>query len=707
MFSAVRNGHRSAQPPTGESSTMTKSFVLGVLLISLSIFGATAARAQTQTIFIAQTAAGAGTGADCGDPLVYTFFNSSANWAGSFTAGKISPGTTVEICGTITVASNTNVFHFQGPGTSSSPITLFFGPSASLQSPAFGSTSNDAYAIFDSQAWTIIDGGGTGSVWNNGTIPGTFVPNGIIEDTANGTELANQQSSQAIDMEGCSNCIVRNLEIANMYVHTSDSSGLADNNPSCAGCGGVILGGGMTGTTVTNNVFHDMVDGVYEPYNTDSNITISGNEIYNTNHAIEIGNNGSSFSATNIQIFKNKIHDYANWDTTSNAFHHDGIFTYNVVTTGPNGVNAIVYDNMFYGAFGNNATAWIFASGGTISITAFNNLFIGAPCTPRAPFDCNMQFLEGATAGAFYNNTFVGPNGPNGALWAQEASFTGVVWENNVEVGGQVLMGLRGSTDSFTTLDFNVYGAPAGPLTSAWQINQCPGGGFCSGFAQWQSSLGQDSHSTFTNTNLNLNSNGSPGTGSPALNAGANLTSLCGSLPPLCLDIFGNPRPATGPWDAGASQVSGSSESVTVAPASYNFATTMVGSSSSDSPATFTLTNNTGVTISGVIISFTGATPGDFTETTSCVTTLASSASCQIFVSFTPTATGLRIATLSVSDSDASSPQTSGVSGTAIPSSINPSPVNPITFGVVVTDPSIPSTVKNEKHSKDLSAYNF
>ena len=38
---------------------------------------------------------------------------------------------------------------------------------------------------------------------------------------------------------------------------------------------------------------------------------------------------------------------------------------------------------------------------------------------------------------------------------------------------------------------------------------------------------------------------------------------------------------------------------------------------------------------------------------------------------------------------------------------INPSPANPVTFGVVVTDPSIPSSVKNEKHSENVSAYDF
>jgi hypothetical protein len=167
---------------------------------------------------------------------------------------------------------------------------------------------------------------------------------------------------------------------------------------------------------------------------------------------------------------------------------------------------------------------------------------------------------------------------------------------------------------------------------------------------------------------------------------------------PYNVDIVGMTRTSS----RGAFQFAGA---VTLTPASYTFASTAVGSTSSDSPVTFTLTNNTGVTVMGITISFTGAAPGDFTDTTSCGTTLASSASCQIFVTFTPTATGTRTATLSVSDSASSSPQTSSLSGTAIPSAINPSPANPVTFGVAVTDPSIPSTVKNEKRSENPSAY--
>jgi hypothetical protein len=187
----------------------------------------------------------------------------------------------------------------------------------------------------------------------------------------------------------------------------------------------------------------------------------------------------------------------------------------------------------------------------------------------------------------------------------------------------------------------------------------------------------------------------------PHLNDGTTLSS------PFNLDPFGTTRAADGTWERGAIEFV-SAGTVTLLPASYTFATTVVGSGpSSDSPVTFTLANNTGVTISSVAISFTGANAGDFTDTSSCGTTLANGASCPILVTFTPSAAGSRSATLRVSDSDSSSPQTSSLSGTAIPSVINPSPSNPVTFSIAVTDPFIPSTVKNEKRSENLSAYDF
>src|ERR1700691_2398316 len=73
-------------------------------------------------LYIAQSATGGSTGADCCDALPYTFFNNSANWP-----SPIGPGTTVHVCpGTYTAPLNTTMFSFQGSGSPGQPITLQF-----------------------------------------------------------------------------------------------------------------------------------------------------------------------------------------------------------------------------------------------------------------------------------------------------------------------------------------------------------------------------------------------------------------------------------------------------------------------------------------------------------------------------------------------------------------------------------------------------
>jgi hypothetical protein len=54
---------------------------------------------------------------------------------------------------------------------------------------------------------------------------------------------------------------------------------------------------------------------------------------------------------------------------------------------------------------------------------------------------------------------------------------------------------------------------------------------------------------------------------------------------------------------------------------------------------------------------------GDFSDTTSCGTTLAAGASCQVAVTFTPAAVGTRTGTLTITDNAAGSPHTVALTG--------------------------------------------
>jgi hypothetical protein len=108
--------------------------------------------------------------------------------------------------------------------------------------------------------------------------------------------------------------------------------------------------------------------------------------------------------------------------------------------------------------------------------------------------------------------------------------------------------------------------------------------------------------------------------------------------------------------------LSGSGTVMSLSPVGVNFGDQKVGTKSAAAPATLTNTGTTAVSITA--ISFTGANPGDFSQSNNCGKGLAPKASCTINVVFDPTATGARSASLSVTDNGGGSPQTVALSGT-------------------------------------------
>jgi len=102
---------------------------------------------------------------------------------------------------------------------------------------------------------------------------------------------------------------------------------------------------------------------------------------------------------------------------------------------------------------------------------------------------------------------------------------------------------------------------------------------------------------------------------------------------------------------------------VALSPGTLAFGTETVGVTSA--PKTETVTNNLKVTLDITSISISGADASNFTETgTTCGSTLAAGAKCTITVTFTPSATGARSATLDITDSALTSPQTAKLTGT-------------------------------------------
>jgi Bacterial Ig-like domain (group 3)/FG-GAP-like repeat/HYDIN/CFA65/VesB-like, Ig-like domain/Abnormal spindle-like microcephaly-assoc'd, ASPM-SPD-2-Hydin len=97
-------------------------------------------------------------------------------------------------------------------------------------------------------------------------------------------------------------------------------------------------------------------------------------------------------------------------------------------------------------------------------------------------------------------------------------------------------------------------------------------------------------------------------------------------------------------------------------PTSLMFGNQPVGTKSP--PKRVTLSNKGSVAVSITGISFTGTNAADFAETNTCGTSVAAGASCSITVTFAPSATGNRTATLSVTDNGGASPQKVSVAGT-------------------------------------------
>jgi hypothetical protein len=97
-----------------------------------------------------------------------------------------------------------------------------------------------------------------------------------------------------------------------------------------------------------------------------------------------------------------------------------------------------------------------------------------------------------------------------------------------------------------------------------------------------------------------------------------------------------------------------------LSPTSFTFASTFMGTPSA--AQVFTLSNPGAATLSSIAISFTGANPTVFSQTTTCGTTLAAGVSCNISVIFTPTAAATYTANLSVASSVATA--TAALTGT-------------------------------------------
>ena len=110
--------------------------------------------------------------------------------------------------------------------------------------------------------------------------------------------------------------------------------------------------------------------------------------------------------------------------------------------------------------------------------------------------------------------------------------------------------------------------------------------------------------------------------------------------------------------------------SVLFAPASVAFGTRQTGSTSSAQAVTLTNTGTAPLLLTGIAI--TGPHSADFNQTNACGSNLAPSAGCTISVTFTPSVTGARTASLTVSSNAPGAPHAVPLTGTGVGFSIAP-----------------------------------
>jgi hypothetical protein len=110
--------------------------------------------------------------------------------------------------------------------------------------------------------------------------------------------------------------------------------------------------------------------------------------------------------------------------------------------------------------------------------------------------------------------------------------------------------------------------------------------------------------------------------------------------------------------------------SAILSPTSLSFGSVNTGTSSTVQAVTLTNSGTAALTISSIAV--TGTNSGDFTQANTCASSLAVSASCIINVTFTPAATGVRSASVSITDNATGSPHAIALSGTGAGSGTSP-----------------------------------
>lgn len=501
------------------------------------------------SIYIAQTAQG-GTqsdGSSCANAFAVSYYNTAANWGS--TVGKIGPGTTVHLCGTITTS-----LVAQGGGASGNPIILQWESGASVTScDTVGSVR------FPNQNFFTIDLGANSAAVTcptNGSPSGTLA----IGITDAGSSMSNIE--------------IRNGTVGPMYVHTGTGSD---------GQGSYCINVANSGT---GNHFHLLtIDGCERGMNwVLGGVASTTNEMdHNTfTNRVAGGIWYADGSAGNILDSGSKIHDNdftfgSTWTDNADLIHMESIHIFNQGGAASQDKidNLKIYNNYFHGTQpSTNTTAFIFLSNGVagcstnayVHMKVFNNIFQISSGTGHGD---GLLFEQDCTHTVeAYNNTFDALDNTGGICWEFEGTGTGnqMTWKNNVCMNSQI--GLYNvNTGTNLASNNNIYFNIGTTGLSGWEYHNT---NYVT-LAAYQVGSGIDASSSTNNPGLNTSYVPTSGA-SGVVGAGVNLTSLgISELSTGAPQTFGATgtcgtgclaRPGSAAWDLGAYPLSASAGSV-------------------------------------------------------------------------------------------------------------------------------------------------
>jgi len=492
------------------------------------------------SVYIANTSQGNDTGASCADAHSIAWLNTQSNWATVATAGKISPGGKIHLCGTIS-----SPMVFQGSGEAGNPITLFFEPGAKMSAPYWPPVTWLRAAIYVGEKHHIIIDGGTKS---DGS------PNGAIESTQSGTDYPDKYEQNGVLFYGCSDCEVKNMAITGMYKRTPLSGDISGS--------GIGINASGNNVSIHDNVLIDCsncIDITFAGGFKTTGLKIYNNKISRMSVGIDIGQSSQNAWLDDVNIYNNDISDafvWAGWDTSQthpwlDHYHNNGMHIF-ANNEGSKITNMKIHGNKIHGKWGlpGNATSWLFLelNANSTGTEVYNNLLAVSDNAPPA----NPFISAGGSGTKVYNNTVVS----NGSGFCMGPA---------AEIYNNICYGTSwGILYGFQTPDFSLYLSTlkSGVLASNNNIyynfptSANPSGEFRMGYfyinpglKAWQDATALDKDSKYLDPRFVDLANGDYRlrSDSPAIDAGAGAVSAI-----VATDITGAPRPQGSAWDIGA-----------------------------------------------------------------------------------------------------------------------------------------------------------